>query len=73
MSGSFSKMLDRIAGYIGQQIETRKMAIGAVIYPAIIGGLAVGVTVFLLSFGAAALRVWCLKARKMSCRGQRRS
>jgi type IV pilus assembly protein PilC len=50
MSGSFSKMLDRIAGYIGQQIETRKMVIGAAIYPAIIGGLAVGVTVFLLSF-----------------------
>ncbi len=50
MSGSFSKMLDRIAGYIGQQIETRKMVIGAAIYPAIIGGLAVAVTVFLLAF-----------------------
>lgn len=50
MSGSFSKMLDRIAAYIGQQIETRKMVIGAAIYPAIIGGLAVCVTVFLLAF-----------------------
>ncbi|MDX2117634.1 MAG: type II secretion system F family protein [Planctomycetota bacterium] len=50
MSGSFSKMLDRIAGYIGQQIETRKMVVGAAIYPAIIGGLAVAVTVFLLTF-----------------------
>ncbi|GJQ30259.1 MAG: type II secretion system protein F [Phycisphaerae bacterium] len=50
MSGSFSKMLDRIAQYIAQQIETRKMVVGAAIYPAIIGGLAVCVTVFLLTF-----------------------
>ncbi len=50
MSGSFSDMLDRIAGYIGQQIETRKMVIGASIYPAIIGVMAVTVTVFLLTF-----------------------
>ncbi len=50
MSGSFSKMLDRIAGYITQQLETKKMVMGAAIYPAIIGSLAVGVTVFLLTF-----------------------
>lgn len=50
MSGSFSEMLDRIAGYIAQQQETRRMVIGASIYPAIIGGLAVSVTVFLLTF-----------------------
>lgn len=50
MSGSFSKMLDRIAGYIAQQIETRKMVIGAAIYPGVIGTMAVGVTVFLLAF-----------------------
>jgi type IV pilus assembly protein PilC len=50
MSGSFSKMLDRIAVYMAQQIETRKMVIGASIYPGIIGTLAVGVTVFLLTF-----------------------
>jgi len=50
MSGSFSKMLDRIAQYIGQQIETKKMVVGAAIYPAIIGTLAVAVTVFLLAF-----------------------
>ena len=50
MSGSFSAMLDRIAGYIGQQIETRKMVVGASIYPGIIGSLAVAVTVFLLAF-----------------------
>lgn len=50
MSGSFSEMLNRIAGYIGQQIETRKMVIGASIYPGVIGTLAVAVTIFLLSF-----------------------
>jgi len=50
MSGSFSDMLERIAGYISQEIETRKMVIGASIYPAIIGGLAVTVTIFLLTF-----------------------
>lgn len=50
MSGSFSDMLDRIAGYIGQEIETRKMVVGASIYPAIIGIMAVGVTIFLLTF-----------------------
>jgi len=50
MSGSFADMLDRIAVYIAQQLETRKMVIGASIYPAIIGLLAVSVTVFLLTF-----------------------
>ncbi len=50
MSGSFSKMLDRIAAYIAQQIETKKMVIGASIYPGIIATMAVGVTVFLLTF-----------------------
>lgn len=50
MAGSFADMLDRIANYIGQEIETRKMVIGAAIYPGIIGTMAVGVTVFLLTF-----------------------
>ncbi len=50
MSGSFSSMLDRIASYISQQLETRKMVIGAMIYPGIIGTMAVVVTVFLLTF-----------------------
>jgi len=50
MSGSFAKMLDRIAAYIAQQLETRKMVIGASIYPVIIGGMAISVTVFLLTF-----------------------
>ena len=50
MSGSFGKMLDRIAAYLTQQIETRKMVIGAMIYPGVIATMAVGVTVFLLTF-----------------------
>lgn len=50
MSGSFSQMLERIATYLAHQIETRSMVIGAMIYPAVIGVLAVGVTIFLLTF-----------------------
>jgi len=50
VSGSFGSMLDRIAANIAQQIETRKMVIGAMIYPGVIGTMAVGVTVFLLTF-----------------------
>jgi len=50
MSGSFSQMLDRIAVYLAQQIETRAMVIGAMIYPGVIAGLAVTVTIFLLTF-----------------------
>ncbi len=50
MSGSFSQMLERIAAYLAQQIETRAMVIGAMIYPCVIGGLAVAVTIFLLTF-----------------------
>jgi type IV pilus assembly protein PilC len=50
LSGGFSKMLDRIAGYLGQQIETASMVKGAMIYPGIIGTLAVGTTIFLLTF-----------------------
>jgi type IV pilus assembly protein PilC len=50
LSGGFSKMLDRIAVYLAQQIETRSMVIGAMIYPAIIGTMAIGTTIFLLTF-----------------------
>ena len=50
MSGSFAMMLDRIATYIAQQIETRKMVIGASIYPGVIAAMAISVTVFLLTF-----------------------
>src|SRR6185503_19652109 len=50
LSGGFSKMLDKIAGYLSQQIETSSMVKGAMIYPGIIGTLAVGTTIFLLTF-----------------------
>src|SRR5690242_8351060 len=50
LSGGFSKMLDRVAAYLAQQIETRSMVVGAMIYPGIIGTMAVGTTVFLLTF-----------------------
>jgi len=50
MSGSFAEMLDRIASYIAQQLETRKMVIGASIYPGVIAVMAISVTIFLLTF-----------------------
>src|SRR5438874_859950 len=50
LSGGFSKMLDKISGYLAQQIETSSMVKGAMIYPGIIGSLAVGTTIFLLTF-----------------------
>jgi type IV pilus assembly protein PilC len=50
MSGSFSHMLERIAAYLNQQIETRQMVVGAMIYPGVIASLAIAVTVFLLTF-----------------------
>lgn len=50
MSGGLSRMLDRIAQYQLQQIETVAMVRGAMVYPGVIGTLALGVTVFLLTF-----------------------
>ncbi len=50
MSGSFARMLDRIAAYLAQQIETRSMVRGAMIYPVTIAVMAIGVTIFLLTF-----------------------
>ncbi|MFA9480096.1 type II secretion system F family protein [Phycisphaerales bacterium AB-hyl4] len=50
MSGSFSHMLERIASYLAHQIETRSMVIGAMIYPGVIASMAIGVTIFLLTF-----------------------
>ena len=50
MSGSFGHMLERIADYLRQQVETRAMVRGAMIYPAIIAIMAVFTTVFLLTF-----------------------
>ena len=50
MSGSLSKMLGRIAEHLSNQVETRRMVRGAMIYPAILGAMAIVTTVFLLVF-----------------------
>lgn len=50
LSGNFAEMLGRISDYLAEQIETRRMVTGAMIYPAIIGTMAVVTTVFLLTF-----------------------
>ncbi|MCK4625797.1 MAG: type II secretion system F family protein [Phycisphaerae bacterium] len=50
MSGNFGHMLDRITAYLYQQIETRAMIIGAMVYPIIIATMAIGTTIFLLTF-----------------------
>ena len=50
MSGNFGHMLGRIAGYLRQQVETRAMVRGAMVYPIIIGVMAIGTTIFLLTF-----------------------
>jgi type IV pilus assembly protein PilC len=50
LSGGFSKMLDRIAIYLDQQIDTRNQVRGAMIYPGIILFMAISVTIFLLTF-----------------------
>jgi len=50
MSGSFGDMLERIADYQTQQMDTRRMVRGAMVYPAIIAIMAIGTTVFLLTF-----------------------
>lgn len=50
LSGSFGHMLERIAGTLGQQVETRNMVRGAMVYPAIIAFMAVATTVFLLTW-----------------------
>ena len=50
LSGNFGHMLERITMYLSQQVETRSMVRGAMVYPAIIGTMAVVTTVFLLTF-----------------------
>lgn len=50
LSGGFSDMLDKIAAYLTQQIETTQQVRGAMIYPGIIGTMAIGTTIFLLTF-----------------------
>jgi type IV pilus assembly protein PilC len=50
LSGSFGHMLERIVEYLNSQLETKQMVIGAMVYPCIIGTMAIGTTIFLLLF-----------------------
>ncbi len=50
ISGSLSDMLQKLADYLDQEAATRSQVTGAMVYPAIIAGMAVFVTVFLLCF-----------------------
>ena len=50
LSGSFGSMLERIAAYMEQQIETKAQVRSAMVYPVIIAVMAVVTTVFLLTF-----------------------
>lgn len=50
LSGSFGAMLERVAEYLTQQIETRAQVRGAMVYPIIIAVMAISTTVFLLTF-----------------------
>jgi len=50
VSGSLSEMLQKLAGYLGQEAETRSQIKGAMVYPMIIAVMAITVTIFLLCF-----------------------
>jgi len=50
LSGDFGKMLERIAGFLQQQHETRSMIRGAMIYPIILAVMAVATTIVMLTF-----------------------
>ena len=50
MSGSLTSMLQKLAGYIDQELQTRSQVVGSMVYPIIIAVMAVGCTTFLLTF-----------------------
>ena len=50
VSGSLSKMLQKLAEYLDSEAETRSQVRGAMVYPIIIAVMAVSVTIFLLCF-----------------------
>jgi len=50
ISGSLSSMLQKLAGYLDQEAETRSQVKGAMVYPIIIAVMAVLVSIFLLCF-----------------------
>jgi type IV pilus assembly protein PilC len=49
-TGSLPEMLDRIAGYLRKELETRNRVRAAMAYPLVMLVMAVGVTVFLLTY-----------------------
>ncbi|MCS7306741.1 MAG: type II secretion system F family protein [Thermoguttaceae bacterium] len=49
-SGTLGPMLDRIAGYLRKELETRSKVRAAMAYPMVMLGLAIGVTIFLLTY-----------------------
>ena len=50
ISGSLSDMLQKLAGYLDQEADTRSQIKGAMAYPMIIATMAISVTIFLLVF-----------------------
>ncbi|MBN1555005.1 MAG: type II secretion system F family protein [Phycisphaerae bacterium] len=50
MSGTFSHMLNRIGSYLSQQAETRRMVIGAMVYPAVLFFMSMAAVTFLLTW-----------------------
>lgn len=49
-TGSLGPMLDRIAGYLRKEVETRGRVRAALAYPLVMMALATGVTIFLLTY-----------------------
>ena len=50
LSGGLASMLDRLAKFLDSQIETRTMVISAMVYPIIIGVMAIVTVIFMLTF-----------------------
>jgi len=50
MSGDLGRMLERLAQFLDQQADTRRMVVGAMIYPCIIAVMAIATTIVLLTF-----------------------
>jgi len=49
-TGTLGPMLDRIAGYLRREVETRGKVRAAMAYPSVMMVLAIGVTIFLLTY-----------------------
>ena len=49
-TGLLGPMLDRVAGYLRKELETRGKVRAAMAYPTVMMGLAIAVTIFLLTF-----------------------